>query len=168
MQKPLPQEYPTYAGYALPLVEDDLLKQLTQRTAPMLAFYKGIDEAKAATAYAPDKWTIKEVLGHVIDTERIFAYRILSFLRGETQSLLGFDQDAYIAQGAFNDRSWESLVEEMALVRPSTIALIEHIPPTLTQRSGIAIGHSFTLRALVALLIGHELHHAKIIQERYL
>lgn len=168
MNKPQPSEYPEYSSYAMKWVENDLLKQLEARTTTAIDFYNTISEEVAQTTYAEGKWTLKEVLGHVIDTERIFTYRILAFARGETQALPGFEQDDYVKCGNFNNRTWQSLVNEFTLVRNSTLALIQSLPEDLTTREGNANGYKFSIRALIALVTGHEMHHANIIQERYL
>ncbi len=131
-------------------------------------FFNSIPEAKLSYRYAEDKWTIREVLGHIIDTERIMAYRALCIARGETQSLPGFDDKAYAAASNANDRSPGDLIAEFVQVRKSTIAMMRSFTPAMIGAAGIANGHRHTVNAICRIIAGHELHHVAIIKERYL
>ncbi len=168
MQRPDTNEYPIYCQYAINLVGEDILLHLRQRQGLVADFYKSISEEKSLYAYEAGKWTIRELMGHIIDTERILAYRALVLARGEQQSLPGFEEDSYVRAARFNERTLQSLLEEFALVRASTIALVEHLRPELHSLSGQANGHHFTVRGLCALIAGHEHHHSNIVAERYL
>ncbi|WP_005037502.1 DinB family protein [Holophaga foetida] len=117
--------------------------------------------------YAEGKWSIKEVVGHITDTERIQAYRLLCFARGEKRSLLGFDQDAFVAEGGFSSRSLADLTEEFRLVRQSTLALLRGLPATSLERLGQANEKTIGVAALAYLIPGHAAHHIQILRERY-
>lgn len=169
MEKPVEGEYASYYQPYIDKVEEmDLLPQLTRSKEQAMAIFDTIQEEKAKQRYAPDKWTIKELLGHLIDSERVFAYRAMSIARGEKQSLPGYDENAYVAAAAFNQRTWESLIEEYSAVRKSTCLLFAGMPEELAQQRGIANGKEVSVRALAAMIIGHEKHHLNILQERYL
>lgn len=123
---------------------------------------------KQLFVYAPEKWTIQEVIQHIIDTERIFCYRALCFSRGETNSLPGFDQDLFVETSFANDRKYADLLEEMSLVRKGTIALFQSFNNTALKRVGVGSGNSMSVRAAGWIIAGHQQHHVKIIAERYL
>ncbi len=123
---------------------------------------------KADYAYAEGKWTLKELLQHCIDTERIMVYRALCIARGEKQSLPGFDENSYAAASNANIRTWEGLVEEMQLVRKSTILMFDSFNEEQLQQRGSANNHPITCNALGFIIAGHFLHHERIVKERYL
>lgn len=168
MQRPAANEYPIYCQYAINLVGQDVLLHLRQRQGLVADFYKSISEEKSLYAYEAGKWTIRELMGHIIDTERILAYRVLAFARGEQASLPGFDENSYVRAARFNERNLQNLLEEFLLVRASTIALVEHLPPDLHSLAGQANGHHFSVSGLCALIAGHEHHHSNVVAERYL
>ena len=118
--------------------------------------------------YAPGKWTLKEVLGHLTDDERIFAYRALCIARGDTHPLESFDENAYVAGANFNDRSVGNLLDEYYFVRRSTVALFESLSSDAWLRRGTVSGYSASVRGLAFHIAGHELHHLAIVRERYL
>jgi hypothetical protein len=118
--------------------------------------------------YAPGKWTLKEVLGHLTDDERIFAYRALCIARGDTHPLESFDENAYVAGANFNDRTVANLLDEYSLVRRSSIALFESLSPDAWLRRGTVAGYTASVRGLAFHIAGHELHHVAVIRERYL
>ncbi len=118
--------------------------------------------------YAPNKWTIKEILLHMIDDERIYSYRALRFARNDTTPLPGFDQEPFARYSKANERTMESLIDEYQTVRNATISLIANLPEEALIRGGIANDHFVTVRALIYHLAGHELHHVNIINEKYL
>lgn len=168
-QRPDPSEYASYFGRYVSLVPDgaiaDILKRQRDEHA---AFYGGISEAQAAHRYAPDKWSIKQVLGHLIDAERVFAFRGLAASRNERKPLPGFEQDDYVAAGDFDDRAWRDLVGEYASVRAATIALYSGMTDAMLTRLGNANNADVSARACAFMIAGHELHHIKLLKERYL
>ena len=142
--------------------------QLKVQSDETIALYKSLTAAQGDYAYAPGKWTLKEVLGHIIDTERVFVYRALSMARGDQQSLPGMDQDLYMAHVNFAGRSIESLIEEYDSVRQGTIHFFNHLSEDELARTGTANNGLFTVSALMYIISGHELHHIDVIRERYL
>jgi uncharacterized damage-inducible protein DinB len=118
--------------------------------------------------YAPGKWTIKEILVHVVDDERIYAYRALRFARGDLTPLPGFEQDEFAAASDANERPVPDILAEHAAVRDATIALFRGLPEAALLRSGVADGKRFTVRALGYHMAGHEAHHMAVVKERYL
>lgn len=133
-----------------------------------LSLFRGISEEKSLHRYAPGKWSVKEVLGHVIDAERIFTYRALRFARNDHTPLAGFDQDPYIAAANFDARPWSDFVEEFEHVRRSTVLFFRGLTPEQALRCGVASEASVSVRALGYIIAGHELHHVKILRDRYL
>lgn len=128
--------------------------------------FRLVEEVQAGVVHAPFQWTIKEVVGHLSDTERVFAYRALRIARGDTTPLPGFDQDAYMLTANFNDRPYEELVQELALVRRSTIELFRTLPEEAFDREGTASGFQWTVRNLGRCCVGHVRHHLEIVQRR--
>ena len=117
--------------------------------------------------YAEGKWTIKEVIGHLLDTERVFAYRLLRISRGDVTELSGFEETAYVPEGQFHLRSLAALVSEFTLQRASTLALVNGIPPAAWPRVGTANGFPTSARALVYIILGHTAHHYGVLRQRY-
>lgn len=156
------------AGYIGQTASGDLLRELDQATAGAISFLRGIDESTSGYSYAEGKWTVKQVLGHIIDTERIFGYRALRIARGDKTALPPFDQDAYVAAAHSGERSWASLVEEFELLRRSHILMFGALKTEDWVRQGTVSGSTVSVRAMAYVLTGHELHHRKILAERYL
>jgi hypothetical protein len=127
-----------------------------------------ISEEQSLYRYAGGKWSIREMFLHVIDVERIQSYRAMRFARGDTKELAGFDPARYVAPSEADTRTWRSIVEEFAAVRGATLALFRNMPGEAWIRGGIADGHSYTVRAFAYTLLGHGIHHRKILSERYL
>jgi DinB superfamily len=127
----------------------------------------GLTESGAMFRYGEGKWTIKEVIGHLLDTERVFAYRLLRISRGDVTELPGFDATVYAPEGQFNLRDVHGLVSEFRLQRVSTLALVEGIPPAAWPRVGIAGGFRTSARAVVYIILGHTAHHLSLLRERY-
>ena len=168
LQQPDSTEFPPYFGKYVQLVEGtDILAILSEQIAAALTRLRAIDDRKASTTYEPGKWTIKEVVGHLTDAERVFAYRALRFGRGDTTPLPSFEQDIYVTNGGFDACSWAGLLEEFELVRKSTILLLRHFPPEAWTRRGVASGKEITVRALAYVIAGHEIHHMRILADRY-
>lgn len=168
MQIPQDEYNPFYHTYVSKVPDGDLIAQLKRQTAETLALYKSVPEDQWNHGYAPGKWSIKELLVHLMDSERVFAYRALRIARGDQTPLPGFEQDDYIPTSEANLRTVEDLVEEYQNLRASTISLIKSFSSRMLARTGTASGSTVSVRALCAILAGHELHHRGIIEERYL
>ena len=134
----------------------------------MLLLLSGRTEADGDLRYAPDKWSLKEVLGHLNDTERIMSYRALRISRGDTTPIEGFEQDDYVRNGPFARRALADLIEDYIAVRRATISLFRNLDDSAWTRRGIANKNEVTVRALAYIIAGHELHHRGIIDEKYL
>jgi hypothetical protein len=164
--------FPFLADYAKFYVsyvkEDNLLDALVNNKATMFTFLKSIPADKMNFCYAIGKWTIKEVLMHIVDTERIMACRALSIARGETQLLPGFDENMYVAKSFANDRKTESFFEEYLTVRDATMSLFKYMDVDAMKIIGTANNRQFSPLSLGYIIAGHELHHIKVIKERYL
>lgn len=156
-----------WLGYAGKVEGSDVLAALQQEPKRIEAWFSSAGEDKAGKPYAEGKWSPKQLLGHLIDTERMFGMRTMALARGETQDLFGFDQDVYVAGGAFDDRSVASLMEEYRGLRASHVALFASLSPEQAARRGRASGGEFTARAFPWILAGHEIHHLAILEERY-
>jgi uncharacterized damage-inducible protein DinB len=168
INRPQPDEYPAYAaGYVNLVGNGPILEILEYQQQNTYNFFVGMDPDKANYKYADGKWTVKEVLGHIVDTERIFAYRALVFSR-EAIELPGFDQDVYVDKATFNSRSLEDIANEFKTLRESSIYLFRSISDEQQTQKGIASGNPVSVRALAYMLAGHEMHHIKILKERYL
>ncbi len=162
-------EYPPYAeSYLKHLKSDDVLFILQERLEFCKQFYSQIGEEKANFSYAPDKWAIKEVLLHLVDSERVLSYRAMAFARGELQALPGFDQDAYVRNSQAKNRSLKSILDEFEAVRKATISLFAHLPSQTLAIVGNANNFPTSVRALAAMIAGHEIHHTHQIQTKYL
>ena len=166
--RPDATEYAAYYEKYVSLVEGDVLETLARQGAETASLLASIPEDAAGSRYEPGKWSVKELVGHVIDGERIFAYRALRFARGDQTPLEGFDQDPYVASGNFDARTLTSLAEELTHVRASTLALLRSLGPEAWARRGTASDNEVTVRALAYITAGHEAHHVRILRERYL
>ncbi|UOQ96114.1 alpha/beta hydrolase-fold protein [Hymenobacter sp. 5317J-9] len=168
--RPAEGDFLPYAGNYINLVPDgaDPVEALRTQPQQLHAAFAGLSEGQTEQAYAPGKWTLKEMLLHQIDTERIFAYRALRFARGDSQNLPGFEQDDYVAHSGANARPLASLLAEYDAVRAATLALAESLTEDQLNRRGAANNGPATVRALLFITAGHELHHLNIIRERYL
>jgi hypothetical protein len=166
--KPEPGEYAPYHERYISLVPgDDATSVLDTQRARTMQLFAGRGERDGNFRYAPDKWTVKEVLGHVNDTERIFTYRALRIARADQTPLAGFEQDDYVKRAGFEGRTLASLVDEFAAVRAASLALFRSFGPDAWLRRGNASKNDITVRALAFITAGHELHHVKILEERY-
>ena len=167
--RPQPGEYaPYYEKYLSQIESNDILSTLDDQRRQMLLLLSGRTEADGDLRYAPDKWSLKEVLGHINDTERIMAYRALRIARGDATPLAGFEQDDYVRNGPFSDRSLADLIEDYIAVRRATITLFRNLDDAAFARRGVANKNDVTVRALAYIIAGHELHHRRIIEEKYL
>jgi uncharacterized damage-inducible protein DinB len=168
--KPLEGEYAPYAIMYIKLLPDDglLLKHLRDAIENALVFYRDIPAEKLDKAHQAGEWTIKEILLHVIDDERIYAYRALRAARNDKTELPGFDQDEFVSYSDANSRSLESLLDEFISVRLATLSLFDNLPDDAWERQILANGHPVSVRALAYHLAGHELHHIESIRENYM
>src|SRR5258708_33175196 len=168
MKRPEPTEYAEYYGnYVSKVPGTDAVGVLESQRLQMVQLFAGRCERDGSFRYAPDKWTVKEVLGHVSDTERIFAYRALRIARGDQTPLSGFEQDDYVRGGNFAERTLANLAQEFGLVRAATIALFTSLRKDAWQRRGVANKNEVSVRALAFIVAGHQLHHRQILEERY-
>ena len=166
---PDPTEYLPYYGKYVSLVpKRDILETLEKQNIETLGLIQGISETLSLKRYAPGKWSIKELVGHVIDTERIFAYRALRISRNDKTPIPGFDQEPYIQFGNYDACPLADLADEFACVRQSTLYLFKHMSDEAWLRTGIASDAEVSVRALVYIIAGHELHHAHILRTKYL
>ncbi|MFC0184530.1 Uncharacterized damage-inducible protein DinB (forms a four-helix bundle) [Pseudarcicella hirudinis] len=170
MKKPQISEYQQnkYFSYYIELVDsENVIDTLTSQFERVKNLYKNLPEEKYFFKYAEGKWNLKEVLGHITDTERIFAYRSLCIARGEKQALPGFDENEYMTFSNFNEQTMESLIEQYCSVRESSLALFKSFSEEISARMGTANGNGVSARALVWMIAGHEKHHLEILKERY-
>jgi DinB superfamily len=158
---------PYYDRYISLVPGNDILNGLEEQRRQMLLLLSGRDEADGDFRYAPEKWTAKEVLGHVCDTERIFAYRALRISRGDQTPIEGFEQDDYVRNGPFAKRAMCDLIEEYIAVRRATLSLLRMLDEAVWSRRGVTNKNEVTVRALAYIIAGHELHHRKILEEKY-
>lgn len=157
-----------YFTYIDQVGSGDISEILIRQGSDLRALLNGISEEQSLHRYAPDKWTMREVLGHVNDTERVFVSRAFWFARGFDTALPSFDQNVAVAMAGANDRPWRTHIEEFQALRSATIAFFDNLPPDAWGRRGIASGNPFTVRALAYMCAGHATHHVKILCERYL
>lgn len=168
VSRPEKSEYAEYYEKYVSLVQDDILSVLRQSKIETQNLLAEIPEEKSLFRYATGKWSIKELLGHIIDTERIFAYRALRFARNDKTPVEGFDQDPYIENAEFDNCEFTDLIAEFASVRDANILMFQNLSSEAWQRSGIASENPVSVRALAYMIAGHELHHTNILKERYL
>lgn len=170
IQKPLAGEYAPYAIMYIDLVPDDglVLQHLRDNLSITRELVYSLSEEKLTTPCAEGEWTIKEILVHVSDTERILAYRALRFARNDTTEPAGFEQDDYVASSEANTRSIEDILAELTAVRASTIALFKSFSDQALTRSALSNGHNLSVRSAAYQIAGHELHHVNSIKENYL
>jgi hypothetical protein len=168
-RRPAATEFaPYYARYIDPVPDGDVVATLEAQLAETLALLGGIPEPRGTHRYAPDKWSIKEVVGHVADTERIMSYRALRIARADATPLPGYEQDDYVRAAGFDRLPLAELVAELQAVRAATVQLLRHLDADALVRRGTANNLPFTVRALAYVIAGHELHHVAVVRERYL
>jgi len=168
IHRPQPNEYPAFAqAYVGSVPNENVLEMLESNKQVTYDLFRNLSEEQAMHAYAEGKWTLKQVLGHMIDTERTFAYRALVFSRNNIE-LPGFDQDIYVNNTDFNSRSIQSLADEYKATRESNMFLYCSFSEEQLLRGGKANGNPTTVRALVYMTAGHEQYHLNLIKERYL
>ena len=166
---PAPDEYAPYYGKYTSLVEGaDIIATLEAQLPELTRFLISIGEDNAEFRYAPEKWSIKEVLGHVIDSERIFAYRALRISRNDKTAIEGFEQDDYVRFGPFAHCRFPDLIEEFGHVRKSNLALFRSLDESAWNRRGTASANPVTVRALAYIIAGHVIHHRNVLEKKYL
>lgn len=170
MHKPAPHEYPQspyFSRYLEAVDGQNVVDFLTAQGAEVTNLFKNLTDDQQTFRYAPGKWSPKQLLGHMTDTERVFAYRMLAIARGEQQSLPGFDENEYMHAANFNDQPLDALLRQYELTRQGTIALATSFNPETWERRGTANGAAIGVRVLAWLIAGHERHHLNILHERY-
>jgi hypothetical protein len=168
MKRPAESEYALYYGTYVSLVpEADVAAVLEAQPAQLRLLAGAIGQDRETYRYAPGKWSIREVLGHVVDTERVFGYRAFSIGRGEQQPLARFDQDAYLAASGFDKRPLADLVHEFAVVREANLLTLRHLTDTDWDRIGTVSGNPMSARAIAFIMAGHLRHHLRVLQEQY-
>jgi hypothetical protein len=164
-----PGEYaPYYERYISLVAGNDIVAALDEQRRQMLLLLSARSDRDGDLRYAPDKWSLKEVLGHLNDTERIMSYRALRIARGDQTPIEGFDQDDYVRNSPFARRPLADLIEDYIAVRRATISLFRSLDPAAWTRRGVANQNEISVRALAYIIAGHDLHHRRIVEEKYL
>jgi len=158
---------PYYEGYVQQVAQLPILKVLEQQIEEIKTLFNSLGE-RSNQAYAPGKWTAKEVLGHMIDTDRIMTFRALCFARNDKNAMPGFDQDEYILTATFNDTPLMDLLEDFENQRKALLSMIKTLPDEAWIRKGIANNYEVSVRALIVIIAGHTVHHMNILKERYM
>lgn len=166
--RPKPGEYAPYYDRYISLIQgEEILATLDQQRKETMLLLCSRDEQDGNFRYAPEKWSAKEVLGHVCDTERVFAYRALRFSRADATPVEGFEQDDYVRNGPFANLRLADLIEEFIAVRRATLSLLRSLDEAAWMRRGVANKSEVTVRALAYIIAGHEVHHRRILEEKY-
>lgn len=167
MAKPAVTDYPAhYRGYVGLVPEGDIIGIIASQLQETIAYVK-VNEGRRDFRYAEGKWSLIEVIGHIIDTERIQAYRLLRIARGDKTPLAGYDDESYVENADFSSRTMDDLLQEFVAVRSSTVALIQGLSEDAWEKRGFANKGEFTVNGLAYIIAGHERHHLKLIKERY-
>lgn len=169
MNRPAPSEYaPYYEGYVSQVSESDILPVLRSQMDELDVLLNHVEPAQETFRYAEGKWSIREIVGHLIDGERVFGYRVFCIARGERQNLPGFDQDDYMATAPYDQIELEDLLSELRLIRLGNIALLRTLDEESWNRVGTANDNQVSVRALAFIMAGHLRHHMNVLRERYL
>ncbi len=168
--KPIGETFPHYFQRYIDQVPEDgnLVKNLKDIHAETVALIKGLSEEKLLHRYAEGKWSIKEMLVHIADTERIFTYRALRFARADSTPLPGFEEDDYAPQSKADKRKIAAILKEMATIRAASLSFIESLDNKMLKRTGVASNNKMSVKTIVNLIYGHHKHHLNILRERYL
>ncbi|WP_191566007.1 DinB family protein [Metabacillus idriensis] len=167
-KRPEQNEYaPYYSDYISLIPEGDIEQILKLQIIETTKLLANLSDQRGLFRYETDKWSIKEVIGHIVDTERIMGYRLLTIARGDSVAMPGYDENAYILQADFNQQPMEELLETLSAVRQSTLYLLKGLKEEDWVRWGNANGFEVTVRAIAFIIAGHEIHHRKILAERY-
>ena len=168
MRRPETDEYEQgFAGYVGLVPETDVMPILRAQADEIRLLAAGLSPERETYRYAAGKWSVRDILGHIADGERVFAYRALCISRGDQASLPGFDQDDYVATAGFDSWTAAELAEDFARLRASTLALLEHLTPAQWSQAGIANDKRVTVRALAFIIAGHTRHHLGVLRDRY-
>ena len=168
MNRPLETEYaPAFQGYVAHVTEDEIVPAMRSQVDALDLLLDRVAPERETYAYAEGKWSIRQLVGHLIDGERVFGYRALCIARGETQNLPGFDQDQYMPNSAYASIALEDLLSEFRLVRLSNIAMLRNLDEAAWTRMGMANGAPVSVRALAFIMVGHVRHHMGVLRERY-
>jgi len=166
--RPAADEYVDVFGrYIERVPEGDLVDVMRRQVHDTSSLLRGLPAAQADHAYAPGKWTIKEVVGHMSDVERVMSYRALRFARMDATPLAFFDENAWTPAGRFGDRGLDNLLDDFMAVRAATVALLDGIPAAAWTRRGTFSGGTFSVRAIACIICGHERHHLAVLEQRY-
>jgi hypothetical protein len=157
---------PFYAGYIARVTEEPMVA-LVQQAATTEGALRRIPDASAGHRYAEGKWTVRDIVGHLADTERVMSYRALRIGRGDATPLAGFDENVFAKTAHAEDREWGTLVDDLTTVREATLALFRSFDPDAWRRLGTANGAAVSVRALAHVIVGHERHHLEILKARY-
>lgn len=161
------ESIPYYHGYIARVPGENLGEQLAEQLQQLEQLFENVTERASLARYADGKWSIKEVVGHLSDTERIFSYRLLRIARGDPTPLAGYDENAYVPAGSFDRRPLRGLLDELRATRLSTAAMMEGLPPESWTRRGTANGKPISARALAYIIVGHVNHHMGTLRELY-
>jgi len=168
MQRPLESEYaPSFRGYVGHVSENEIIPVLRSQLDEIESLLGGVSAERETYRYAPDKWSIREVAGHLVDAERVFGYRAFSIARGETQSLPGFDEKAYMMSAPYDRITLDDLLSEFRLVRLANIAMLRNLDEDAWRNVGTANDAQVSVRALAFIMAGHVRHHMGVLRERY-
>jgi len=168
IERPGRDEYGEFvSGYVGSVPDGDILETLEREGERAISLLRSIPPEAAGQAYAPGKWTVQEVVAHIADSERVFSYRALRFGRADPTPLAGFDQEVWMPHCHASSRRWTDLVDELRVVRAASLHLFRSFEPEDWLRRGVASGAEVTVRALAWVVAGHELHHRRILRERY-
>jgi uncharacterized damage-inducible protein DinB len=167
--RPESNEYASHSSvYIHRVPEGDLLSLLNQQLEGTLSLVRNLTDEEAGYRYAPGKWSIKQMLGHMADTERIMSYRLLRIARGDRTALAGFKEDDYVDGASFDSAELKDLLADLTIVRSATLSLLNALAPEAFLRLGIVNNHDISVRAIAYIITGHELHHRHVLVERYL
>lgn len=168
-KRPAKGEFLDYYGTYIDQVPDgDVTDAMSAQLDDFLSLIRSLDESDGDKRYAPGKWSIRDIIGHIIDGERVFVYRALCFSRNDPTPLPGFDENLFAANGPYAKVTLADLADELEQVRRSTIHFFSHLSDEEMSRKGSANGHDITVRALAWIIAGHSIHHVKVIRDRYL
>jgi len=167
--KPQEGDFSEYYRYYIDLVEhDNHIAAMKDNRDRVVKFLKSIPEQKQGFRYAEGKWTPAEIVVHILDAERVFAYRALRISRGDETELPGYDHDAYVPAAQVGERKWKSIIKEYEAVRKATISLFKYLPDGVLDKGAICSGSRQTVRAIGYMIAGHELHHMRVLKHKYL
>jgi len=167
-RRPEPDEYfEYYGGYVNRVPDANIIDVLRNQLAAIPAFLEGVSPEKSEFSYAPGKWSVKEVLGHVVDVEWVFTYRALRIARGDKTPIAGMEQDEFMAGANFKNRGMDGMLEEFRHLRTANLKLFESFDDDILGRTGTASGCDFTVRAILYIIAGHADHHMTVLKERY-